>query len=81
MVKHTQTLRWQKPTSYLIEFDHFVGLALTGLIEKTKYVLETKSLWEKSLANTYFIKCLKQSLAIEERLMYPYHCSLTVVLS
>ena len=31
MVKHTQTIRRQKPTSYLSVFDYFVGLALEGL--------------------------------------------------
>ena len=31
MVKHTQTVRRQKPTNYLSVFDHFVGLALKGL--------------------------------------------------
>ena len=27
MVKHTQTIRRQKPTNFLNVFDHFVGLA------------------------------------------------------
>ena len=31
MVKHTQTIRQQKPTNCLSVFDHFVGLALKGL--------------------------------------------------
>ena len=31
MVKHTQTIRWQKPTNCLSVFDHFAGLALKGL--------------------------------------------------
>ena len=31
MVKHTQTIRRQKPTNCLDVFDHFVGLALKGL--------------------------------------------------
>ena len=31
MVKHTQTIHRQKPTSCLSVFDHFVGLALKGL--------------------------------------------------
>ena len=31
MVKHTQTIRRQKPTNCLSVFDHFVGLALKGL--------------------------------------------------
>ena len=30
MVKHTQTIRRQQPTSVCV-FEHFVGLALTGL--------------------------------------------------
>ena len=33
MVKHTQTLRWQKPTNCLSVFDHFVGLALKGTLK------------------------------------------------
>ena len=32
MVKHTQTIRRQQPTNCLSVFDHFVGLALKGLI-------------------------------------------------
>ena len=31
MVKHTQTIRWQKPTNCVIVFDHSVGLVLKGL--------------------------------------------------
>ena len=37
MVKHTQTIRGLLPTNYLSVFDHFVGLALKGLI-----ILEAK---------------------------------------
>ena len=33
MVKHTQTIRRQKPTNCLSVFDNFVGLALKGLNE------------------------------------------------
>ena len=32
MVKHTQTVHPQQPTNCLSVFDHFVGLALEGLI-------------------------------------------------
>ena len=32
MVKHTQTIRPQQPTNSLSVSDHFVGLALEGLI-------------------------------------------------
>ena len=32
MVKHTQTIRRNLPTNCLSVFDHFVGLALKGLI-------------------------------------------------
>ena len=31
MVKHTQTVRRQKPTNCLSVFDHFVELAIKGL--------------------------------------------------
>ena len=31
MVKHTQTIRRQKPTNWLSVFDHFMGLALKWL--------------------------------------------------
>ena len=31
MVKHTQTIRQQKPTTCLSVFGYFVGLALIGL--------------------------------------------------
>ena len=33
MIKHTQEIRRQQPTSFLSVFDHFVGLALNGLID------------------------------------------------
>ena len=42
MVKHTQTIRRQKPTNCLSLFDHYVGLTLKGLIkgvDKTGKVL------------------------------------------
>ena len=32
MVKHTETIRRQKPTNCLSMFDHFVNLARQGLI-------------------------------------------------
>ena len=32
MVKHTLTIRWQKPTNCVSVFGHFVGLARKGLI-------------------------------------------------
>ena len=35
MVKHTQTIRRLLPTNCLSVFDHFVGLALKGLIQQT----------------------------------------------
>ena len=35
MVKHTQTIRWQKPANCFSVFDHFVGLALKPI----KYTL------------------------------------------
>ena len=31
MIKHTRTIRPQKPADCLIVYDHFVGLALKGL--------------------------------------------------
>ena len=36
MVKQTQTIRWQQPTSYLSVFDHFVGLALNERISPSR---------------------------------------------
>ena len=36
MVKHTQTIRLQQPMNCLSVFDHFVGLALKGLILEAK---------------------------------------------
>ena len=35
MIKHTQTIRRQKPTSCLIVYDHFVRLALWSIKELT----------------------------------------------
>ena len=34
MVKHTQTIRRQKPTNCLNVFDHFVELTLKGITKK-----------------------------------------------
>ena len=46
MVKHTETIRRQKPTNCLSVFDHFVGLALkvlTGTLSlKTNLVMNRK---------------------------------------
>ena len=42
MVKHTQIIRRQKPTNYLGVFDHFVGLALKGLIKKVAHIVGKK---------------------------------------
>ena len=44
MVKHTQTSLRQQPTNRLGVFDHFVGLALKGLI--LRKVLETSAFSE-----------------------------------
>lgn len=36
---NTQTIRWQEPKTCLSEFDHYAGLALTGLtIDSTKKI-------------------------------------------
>ena len=43
MVKHTQTIRWQRPTNFLNVFGHFVRLALKGLTNKEK-IMEDKCL-------------------------------------
>ena len=32
MIKHTQAIRWKESTNCLSVLDHFVGLALKGLI-------------------------------------------------
>ena len=36
MIKHTQKIRWQQPTNFLSEYDHFVGLAFNGLKARRK---------------------------------------------
>ena len=40
MVKHTKIIRGQKPTNCLSVLDHFVGLALKGLINSVQLQLE-----------------------------------------
>ena len=40
MVKHTEIIRGQKPTNCLSVLDHFVGLALKGLINSVQLQLE-----------------------------------------
>ena len=47
MFKHTQTIRRQQPTTSLSAFDHFVGLALKGLMKN----------WDNSKF-TYIVKGL-----------------------
>ena len=49
MVKHTQTVRRQKPTKCLIVFYHFVGLVLKGL----KSFWGTRKESEKASINTF----------------------------
>ena len=41
MVKHTQTIHRQKPTNCLSVFEHFVTLALKGLISRMKLTNRT----------------------------------------
>ena len=43
MVKHTQTIPRQQPTNCLSVFDHFVKLALKGLITRGHF-LATRTL-------------------------------------
>ena len=38
MVKHTQTIRWQKLMNCLSVFDNFLGLALNRLIKSEFFV-------------------------------------------
>ena len=51
MVKHIQTIRWEKPTNCLSVFDHFVGLALKWLTT-TEMIL--KSLSENHISMQVF---------------------------
>ena len=40
MLKHTQTIRRQKPTNCLSVFEHFLGLVLKGLRVRRKLVIK-----------------------------------------
>ena len=40
MVKHTQTIRWQKPMNCLSVFDHFVVLALKAFVILLKNIYD-----------------------------------------
>ena len=57
MVKHTQTILWQKPTKLLSVFDDFVGLSLklVNPLTRQSYVI---SLLEKLKACLYKIQQL-----------------------
>ena len=44
MVKHTQTIRRQFSTNSLSVFDHFVGLALKGLMKKSVLSIQLEDL-------------------------------------
>ena len=52
MVKYTQTIRRQKPTNCLSAFDHFVGLALKGLMVIYRFAEEKKN-WIKIYSSIY----------------------------
>ena len=52
MVKHTQAIRLQKPTSCLSVIDRFVGLELKGLISTVLKVLIEHFAWDHSEAAT-----------------------------
>ena len=51
MVKHTQTIRRQQPTNCLSVFDHFVGLALTGLSDPVLAIY----IYDSSLIHVYLL--------------------------
>ena len=42
MVNHTQTIRRQQQTNYLSVFDHFVRLALQGILSRLRELLATE---------------------------------------
>ena len=44
MVKHAQTIRWEKPTNCLSAFGHYVGLTLKGLKEDSDGFRRRKNL-------------------------------------
>ena len=50
MVRHTETIRRLLPTNRMSVFDHFLGLALNGLILKGKH--------GKEWVNKAFTHCL-----------------------
>ena len=53
MVKHTETIRRQKPTNCLSVFEHFVGLALKGLTKlRERRALEE---WQNNTNKQMFI--------------------------
>ena len=63
MVKHTQTIRRQKPTNCLSVFDHFVGLALTGL----------KTISHTNKKMVYHIELFSNSHLPQKYLLHPKH--------
>ena len=65
MVKHTQTIR-RLPTYCLSVFNHFVGLALKGLICTIKYlfiITFVHSYW----MNTYFYLAVQRNAYVHQR--------------
>ena len=54
MVKHTQTIRLLLPTNLVSVFDHFVELALKGLIASLNLEVEWKGLNYKSRVKVDF---------------------------
>ena len=71
MVKHTQAIRLQKPTSCLSVIDLFVGLELKGLISTVLKVLIEHFAWDHSEAANIWIltgKHLWWSLFLKKKL-------------
>ena len=68
MVKHTQTIVGKLPTNCLSIFDHFVGLALKGLvvfiwIKQCQFISMPGLYISNLLSNHKFLNCLKDALS------------------
>ena len=70
MFKHTQTIRRQQPTNCLSVFEHFVGLALKGLIAvfvlTNSYLFKNVFFYRHFILKDFFTHYILLSLSYEE---------------
>ena len=67
MVKHTQTIRRQQPTSCLSVFDHFVKLVLKGLSNFQSTIILQEAIIKKQLKVIFVTSQEKRRIVVSFR--------------